>query len=106
MADTKRTHSRGYNGNQRERDHNDPLMQFILARLQPDSIVLDIGAGSGRWSILMKRACKKVTALDTLPGMLETLRENAAAEKVTNIDPIIGDWVARLSCQARRNGWF
>ncbi len=88
----KRAHSRGYNGDRRERDCDDPLMQFMLARLQADDIVLDIGAGIGRWSIPMAKVCKKVTALDALPGMLESLRENAAAEKLTNINPVVGDW--------------
>ena len=40
----------------------------------------------------MARICNKVTALDALPGMLEILRENAAAKKVTNINPVVGDW--------------
>ena len=88
----KRAHSRGYNGDRRERDRGDPLMQFLLARLQPDDTVLDIGAGTGRWSIAMARVCKKVTALDVSTRMLEILKENAAAEKVTNINPVVGDW--------------
>jgi SAM-dependent methyltransferase len=67
-------------------------MQFLLSRLQPNDTVLDIGAGTGRWSISMARVCKKVTALDVSRRMLEILRENAAAEKVTNIIPVVGDW--------------
>jgi SAM-dependent methyltransferase len=89
---TKRAHSRGYSRNLLERDRDDPLMRFMLARLQADDTVLDIGAGIGRWAIPMAKVCKKVTALDALPGMLEILRENAAAEKVTNINHIGGDW--------------
>jgi FkbM family methyltransferase len=58
----------------------------------PDDTVLDIGAGTGRWSIPMAKICKKVSALDTLPGMLEILRENAATENVKDINPIVGDW--------------
>jgi FkbM family methyltransferase len=88
----KRAHSRGYNGERRKGDRDDPLMQFVLSRLQPGDTVLDIGAGIGRWSIPLAKVCKKVTALDVLPGMLEILRENAAAEKVTNIHPVVGDW--------------
>jgi SAM-dependent methyltransferase len=88
----KRAHSRGYNGDLRERDRDDPLMQFLLARLQREDTVLDIGAGTGRWTIPMARFCKKVTALDVSSGMLEILRENAAAETVTNINPVVGDW--------------
>jgi SAM-dependent methyltransferase len=88
----KRAHSRGYNGDRRERDRDGPLMQFLLPRLQPDDTVLDIGAGTGRWSIAMARVCKKVTALDVSSGMLEILRENAAVEKVKNINPVVDDW--------------
>jgi SAM-dependent methyltransferase len=40
----------------------------------------------------MARVCKKVTALDALPRMLEILRENAVAENVTNIETLVGDW--------------
>ena len=61
-------------------------MEFVLARLWPGDTVLDIGAGTGRWSIPMAKVRKKVTALDASPGMLEVLREKAAAEKVTNIN--------------------
>jgi len=88
----KRAHSRGYTAEHRERDRDDPLMQFVLERLQPDDTVLDIGAGIGRWSIPMARVCKKVTALDTVPRTLEILRENAAVENVTNIEAVAGDW--------------
>jgi len=88
----KRSHSRGDNGDRRRSDRDDPLMQFMLSRLQPDDTVLDIGAGIGRWSIPMAKVCKKVNALDVLPGMLEILRENAAAENVTNIHTVVGDW--------------
>jgi SAM-dependent methyltransferase len=88
----KRAHSRGYNGDRRERDRDDPLMQFVLNRLLPDDTVLDIGAGIGRWSIPMARVCKRVTALDALPRMLEILLENSASENVTNIETVVGDW--------------
>lgn len=88
----RRAHSRGYSEEQRKRDRDDPLMQAVLGRLEPGDTVLDIGAGIGRWSIPMALACKKVTALDSLPGMLEIIRENAAAENVTNIETVLGDW--------------
>ncbi len=88
----KRARSRGYGEEQRRRDRDDPLMQFLLGRLQPDDTVLDIGAGVGRWSIPMAMVCRKVTALDVSAGMLGILRENAAAENVANIDTVVGDW--------------
>jgi FkbM family methyltransferase len=107
----KRAHSKGYRGERRKSDRDDPLMRFVLARLKADDTVLDIGAGIGRWSIPMAKVCKKVTALDALPGMLEILRGNAAVEKVTNINPVVGDWATAevephdhvLSCHAAYN---
>ena len=88
----KRDHRRGYSEEQRKRDRDDPLMEFVLDRIQADDTVLDIGAGIGRWSIPMATVCRKVTALDAQPRMLEILRANAAAENVANIEAILGDW--------------
>jgi 2-polyprenyl-3-methyl-5-hydroxy-6-metoxy-1,4-benzoquinol methylase len=88
----KRARSREHTEERRKRDRDDPLMQFVLGRLGPGDTVLDVGAGIGRWSIPMARACKKVTALDKLPGMLEIIRENASREGVENIETIRGDW--------------
>lgn len=90
----RRAHARGYSDEQQRRDRDDPLMHFVLNLLEPDDTVLDIGAGIGRWSIPMAMACKKVTALDAHPRMLEILLENAAAENAANIETVLGDWPA------------
>jgi len=90
----RRACTRGYSQEQRRRDRDDPLMHFVLNQLEPDDTVLDIGAGIGRWSIPMAMVCSKVTALDAHPRMLEILRENAAAENITNIETVQADWPA------------
>jgi SAM-dependent methyltransferase len=88
----KRAHSAGYTEERRKRDRDDPLMHYVIGHLDPGDTVLDIGAGIGRWSIPMAKVAHKVTALDALPGMLEIVRENAAAEGVHNIETFQGDW--------------
>ncbi len=88
----RRACTRGYSEEKRRRDRDDPLMHFVLNQLEPDDTVLDIGAGIGRWSIPMAMACRKVTALDAHPPMLELLRENAAAENIRNIETVLDDW--------------
>jgi SAM-dependent methyltransferase len=88
----KRARSSGYTEEKRRRDRDDPLMRFVLGRLEDDDTVLDVGAGIGRWSIPMARRCRKVTALDKLEAMLEILRENTSREKVGNIEALQGDW--------------
>ncbi len=88
----KRARSRGYTDEKQQRDRDDPLLQFVLGRLEPEDTVLDVGAGIGRWSIPMAVICTKVTALDKLPGMLDIIRENASYENVKNIEIVQGDW--------------
>lgn len=89
---SRRARSGGYSEEQRKRDRDDQLMRFLLDRLEPEDTVLDIGAGIGRWSIPMAMVCRKVTALDAKPRMLEILHENATAEGVANIETILGEW--------------
>jgi SAM-dependent methyltransferase len=47
--------------------------------------VLDIGCGPGVISLPFSKFAKTVTAVDSSPGMLEVLRENAKAQKLGNI---------------------
>src|SRR5712691_5863890 len=63
-------------------------------RLQPGMIVADIGAGVGYMSLKMARRIGptgKVYANDIQPEMLVKLRENMAKEKITNVEPVLGD---------------
>ena len=70
----KRARGRDFTEVKRRRDRDDPLMRFVLGRLEREDTVLDVGAGIGRWSIPMAMRCSKVTALDKLGGMLDILR--------------------------------
>ena len=88
----RRAVSRRYTDEQHRRDRDDPLMQFVLGRLESEDTALDVGAGIGRWSIPMALICKKVTALDKLPGMLDIIRENASYENANTIETVQGDW--------------
>ena len=47
----------------------------MLSQIDGDTTVLDIGAGTGSWTILLARQARQVTAVDPSPGMLEVLRE-------------------------------
>ena len=72
----------------------DSSRDFLIRKLQenPDSTLLDIGAGTGKWSILVSPHTAKVTALDPSPSMQQVLREKIEQEKITNIDIITGIW--------------
>lgn len=67
---------------------------FILSQLDanPDATVLDIGAGTGAWAVLLAQHARQVTAVEVLPVMIEALEENLAAEGITNVEIVRGAW--------------
>jgi precorrin-6B methylase 2 len=72
----------------------DSSRDFLIRKLQatPGSTLLDIGAGTGKWSLLASPHAAKVTALDPSPSMQQVLREKIIAEKITNIEILTGTW--------------
>ena len=77
----------------RERwQQKDSSRDFILSRLDADSTVLDIGAGTGAWSMLLARHARRVTAVDPSESMLSVMRENLASENAANISIVQGAW--------------
>ena len=55
--------------------------------------VLEIGAGTGRFSLLFAAACRSYTVVDLSPAMLQQLTKKAEREHITNITAIEGDFL-------------
>ena len=55
--------------------------------------VLDVGCGSGMYTIRIAREAARVTALDISDVMLDILREDAQARGLNNIDYVRSDWM-------------
>lgn len=71
----------------------EPEKALNALQIEPGMVIADVGAGSGYFSRRMaKRAgpTGKVLAVDIQPRMIELLKKNAAAEKITNIETILG----------------
>jgi SAM-dependent methyltransferase len=79
-------------GVQRRWSSPDSSRDFIISHISPDSTVLDIGAGTGAWSVLLSRHAKRITAVEPSPSMLAVMRDSIAAEKITTVDIIQGSW--------------
>ena len=61
--------------------------------LKPGMVIADVGAGTGYMSFRMAKrvgATGKIYANDLQPDMLRVLNERAAANKVTNIQTVLG----------------
>ena len=59
--------------------------------LSPSDRVLEIGAGTGIFTLAIARRCREVTAVDISASMLEILKGKAAAEGLINIRAIAGN---------------
>ena len=72
----------------------DPHRDFIVSMVSSvrDATVIDIGAGTGAWAVLLSRSVKKVTAIEPSTEMRQILKENINNEGVDNVEVIEKLW--------------
>lgn len=56
-----------------------------LRLVRPDSVVFDVGANVGLYSLLFARACQKVYAFEPVPSNLAWLARTLAANRIANV---------------------
>jgi len=61
--------------------------------LRPDDRILEIGCGTGEFSIELSKHCREVLALDISEGMLEYAREKAKSRNRNNISFVKGGFL-------------
>lgn len=76
-----------------EKREPDPLLDFILGRLEPRMTVLDIGAAIGRWTLPIAGRVRQVTAVEPLPGMRQVLLERVSSRGLTNLTVVDVPWM-------------
>jgi len=54
--------------------------------------VLDIGAGTGRYTLHTAQKCAHITALDISPRMLEVMRQSAREHGISNLTTIVSEF--------------
>jgi len=78
--------------NEREMEEN-PETALDAIGIKTGMVVADVGAGTGYMTLRLARrvgATGKVYAVDVQPEMLRRLRQNAAKNKITNIETVLG----------------
>lgn len=70
----------------------DSFMRFVLPRLRSSDMVLDIGAGSGRYVPTLAGAAARVLALEPSAAMRAQLQQRVAEERLANVAIIDEGW--------------
>lgn len=70
----------------------DPLLARVRRHVGRRTVVLDVGAGSGRLTLALARRAAEVVAVDVSQGMLDVLRRQADDAGLDTIRAVHGRW--------------
>jgi SAM-dependent methyltransferase len=76
------------------RRQDEPTLESLRALVRPSDVVLDVGAGGGRYALPLALGVQEVIAVDPSEGMLGVLRDGMAAHGISNIRVLGGRWPA------------
>jgi SAM-dependent methyltransferase len=68
----------------------DMVFGFLGTVLKPHHAVLEIGSGTGNYTVPVASRCAEVVAVDSSPGMLRYLRERCHYANLDNLDLRLG----------------
>ena len=74
------------------RRSDDPLVNRLLQEVNPQDVLLDVGAGAGRLALPLALRCRKVIAVEPSPSMASLLLQVAAESSIRNIYLVQGKW--------------
>lgn len=72
----------------------DPVVNLVNGWLRPDSTVLDVGGGAGRYALPFALKAKHVTNVEPSPAMVKAFEDAAKTDGVANVSVVQEDWPA------------
>lgn len=66
----------------------DEILLLRQLGLTPESVVVDMGAGTGQFAVAAASACARVVAVEVSPVMLQSLRARIASAQSTNVEVV------------------
>lgn len=78
----------------RHNERVNQIVDFLISRqtLDKNAEVLDIGCGTGKYSLEFAKRAKKVVGLDISTNMIEFAEKNALKENLTNTEFMVLPW--------------
>lgn len=70
----------------------DPFLPRVRRACGRSTTVLDVGAGSGRFTLALAPGVAHVTAVDPSKAMLSIVRSEARRQGLTNVSTVLGRW--------------
>lgn len=70
----------------------DPVVDLVSQWLRPDSTVLDVGGGGGRYAIPFAAKCREVTVVEPSPSMITVLQSAAKDAGLDNVRVVSKTW--------------
>ena len=84
--------ARGFHRVTKDTIASDPLFLRLRDEVTPHTSVLDVGAGTGRFTLALAPQAQHVIAVEPNATMLDYLRRDASEQKLTNISCIQTTW--------------
>jgi 2-polyprenyl-3-methyl-5-hydroxy-6-metoxy-1,4-benzoquinol methylase len=70
----------------------DPIVEFVTEWLRPESTVLDVGGGAGRYALPFALRAAHVTNVEPSPSMVAAYEESAKEAGIENVSTVSADW--------------
>ncbi len=80
------------------------ILPALDSVLEPDQRILEIGAGTGNYTVRVARRCQAVVAVDASPAMLGYLDDRLRREGITNVEPRLGRLPGEIGVPGRFDG--
>ncbi len=91
-ADFWERRAKNYHRSTQETVTSDPLYLKLRQEVTRDTTVLDVGAGTGRFSLALAPYAQYVTAVEPNATMLNYLKRDAIGEELPNISLLYTSW--------------
>ncbi len=91
-ADLWNRRARNFHRATKETVGDDPLFLRLCQIVTPQTTVLDVGAGTGRFALALAPLVQHITAVEPNSTMLSYLRQDAADQQISNISYVPTSW--------------